>query len=461
MRIATAVLMAGLTIVALTGVSGAADTATFGGMTCIALEKATLDEVETAYGEPCGVGVQAVAEESLAATTGVAAGDILISVRLPGETDYYPIPPGFDDFADFAAETEATGEMRLLLLRKQDGEWTQIKCMLGQEIGGEVPEGQLEGHQQDLETYVAGSAPVNFVPDDPDAVLATTATGQPLYQRDADTFGSLMEWAFRTRLTQAQRDAIKQGMIGYWQQGSEQDVQSFTQGVRMAPAQINAMAPDMQEAMRPRYAQVFASLAQSDPQNPIAVVIFQVVQQSQSVLAGEGTQYPFTQQDADALVEYFTFQYLMSTGIQLQFTPEQKQEFIQQAIAQYNAGDDQVKKNFSEMDRTWLMTRMAWEQAQAQQRQALAAQWQAAYQQQLQAAYQQQMAAGAGVPAGGSYWPGASGYYGGGEMSDSTYDAVLGAMNNMHQGSMSTLGAIDGSYDYDVYDNDGLYMYSY
>lgn len=436
-----------------------ADSALFGGMTCVPLEQAVLDEVGQAYGEPCGVGVQVVAEGSLAGTSCVRAGDVLISVRLPAETDYYPIPPSFTDFAQFAAETEATNEMRLLLLRKQEGQWARLECVLGTPIGAEVPQGQMEGHQQKLEDYVPGTAPANFVPDNPDAVLAATATGEPLYQRDCDTFGSLVEWAFRTRLTQAQREAVKQSMIGYWQQGSPQDVQSFTQGVRMAPTQVGSMPPEAQEAIRPQYAQVFIGLAQGDPNSPLAQVIVQVATGAMQVLAGEGTQYPFTQQDADALVEYFTFQYLMSTGIQLALTPEQRQQFIQQAINQYGQGTDEQKQSLAQMDRTWLMVRMAWEQAQVQQQQALAAQWQAAYQQQLQAAYQQQLAAGAGMPAGGSYWPGSTGY--GGGMNDSTYQAVLNSMNTLHDSSMSVLGSIDGEKSWDVYDSDGLYSYSY
>ncbi|HCU36162.1 MAG TPA: hypothetical protein DGT21_12160 [Armatimonadetes bacterium] len=444
----------------LTGVCLSADSATFGGMTCVPLAQALLDEVGQAYGEPCGVGVEAVAEGSLAAISCVRAGDVLISVRLPAETDYYPIAPSFTDFAQFAGKTQASTEMRLLLLRKQDGQWARLECVLGTPIGGEVPQGQMEGHQQKLEDYVPGSAPANFVPDDPDAVLATTATGEPLYQRDCDIFGSLMEWAFRTRLTQAQREAVKQSMIGYWQQGTPQDVQGFTQGVRMAPAQVGSLPLQVQEAMRPQYAQVFIGLAQGDPNNPMAQVIIQVASGAMQVLAGAGTPYLFTRQDAESLVEYFLFQYLMASGIQLQLTPEQRQQFIQQAVAQFNAGSEQEKKQLSEMDRTWMMVRMAWEQAQAQQQQALAAQWQAAYQQQLQAAYQQQLAAGAALPAGGSYWPGSAGY-GGGEMSDDQFNTVLGAMNNLHNASMSAIGAIDGSYDYDVYSNDGLYLYSY
>jgi hypothetical protein len=46
-------------------------------------------------------------------------------------------------------------------------------------------------------------------------------------------------------------------------------------------------------------------------------------------------------------------------------------------------------------------------------------------------------------------------------MSDDQFNTVLGAMNNLHNASMSAIGAIDGSYDYDVYSNDGLYLYSY
>jgi len=97
--------------------------AEFTGVVCILLTPAQLNEVEKYFGEPCGVGVAEVREKSMAGIAGVLAGDILISVRMPDESEFYSIPSDFYDMAQFAEETEPIDGIRLLILRQDEGEY--------------------------------------------------------------------------------------------------------------------------------------------------------------------------------------------------------------------------------------------------------------------------------------------------------------------------------------------------
>ena len=86
--------------------AGEGKRAEFAGLVCVPLNPEQLQDVEQAYGEPAGVFVEAVTAQSFAAQSGAMAGDILISVRMPGEDEFYPIPPGFDDMMMFCEETD-------------------------------------------------------------------------------------------------------------------------------------------------------------------------------------------------------------------------------------------------------------------------------------------------------------------------------------------------------------------
>ncbi len=188
--------------------------------------------MEAAYGEQVGVGVSAVAADSMAATTGVQPGDVLISVRMPEETDCYRIPPTIDDLAQFAADTQPTDDLELLLLRKVGEKWLQIKCFLGKPIGIEVPEGVIagaapqaveqgadgRGQAQPGEAAAAIGAHLpgcSFTSADPEQVLATAPGGAELLQRDVHIYGGLLAWAFGTMLTQGQEAIAQRALIDF------------------------------------------------------------------------------------------------------------------------------------------------------------------------------------------------------------------------------------------------------
>lgn len=100
------------------------------------------------------------------------------------------------------------------------------------------------------------------------------------------------------------------------------------------------------------------------------------------------------------------------------------------------------------MDEQWAVLRARWAAAAAANQQAAARQWQQAYAQQQ---------AGWTTPFSGGRQGGSSG----GQMSDSQFDAVMNSMNTLHEGSMTTLGGIDGNYDVSVYDSAGQWLYDY
>ena len=49
----------------------------------------------------------------------------------------------------------------------------------------------------------------------------------------------------------------------------------------------------------------------------------------------------------------------------------------------------------------------------------------------------------------------------GSEMSNSQFDTLMNSMNTLHDSSLQTLGAIDGEYDFSVYDSAGQWLYDY
>ncbi|MBD3293565.1 MAG: hypothetical protein GF393_11630, partial [Armatimonadia bacterium] len=302
-----------------------ADGANFAGMTLSELPQAQLTEMETAYGEQAGVAVTAVAEGSLAAKTGVRAGDVLMAVREAQETDYYPIPPFIDDMVTYAQQTQPDAKMRLLVLRNVNGTWYHLYGMLGQPFGVEVPDGVLTADAGQIQDYVAGGGqqPAGTTPDvgqaaaavgrhlpgcsftstDPTAVLANAPGGQPLTQQDVDIYGGLLAWAFGTTLTEGQKGIVHSALVQFWQMAPADALGFFDQGVRQIPNLLPTLSEADRESLRQDFQNTFVTTAQSAPQLPLAQVIMQVANSNQQVLAGAGTGIELTVQDVNALLE--------------------------------------------------------------------------------------------------------------------------------------------------------------
>ena len=447
-----AFLLSLVVLVASVAFVAADDTVTWAGMTLRGFSDLELDVIEQAYGEPCGLYVNAVTENSLAAKTGVVAGDVLISVRMPDETDYYPIPGDIEEMADFCAETQPNEQIRLLLLRRKDREWTQIKCQLGTPIGTKVVATVPEADATQPAGCVAASGSFSFASKEPGAVLAKAADGSPLTQADVDIYGGLVAWAFNTRLTEGQKVTVREALMDFWPAAQTQDVQNFAGGVRSMPDLMPKLNPEQREQMRYNFAVTLLGMAQNMPTHPLSQVIMAVSGSMRQVLAGAGTNAEFTQQDADAMIEMMMFQQQQTTGQPVSITAGQYQQLVQQLVARYNQAPPEEQMALANMDVQWGMLRAAWAQAQAAQQQALAQQWQQAYaQQQATTGYSPYMTG----------WQGAAPAAGGGQMSQGSFDAVMNAMNATHDASMQTLGSIDGGYDTSAYDSSGNWLYNY
>ncbi len=428
--------------------AGAQGRATFAGMTCTQLTEDQLGEVEEAYGEPCGVYVAAVAPESLAGKTGVAAGDILISVRMPDETEYYPIPSGIEDMIEFAKEAQPNDKIRLLLLRKEQGKYEQVKCVLGTPIGeGAAPEGDRED-EEELEGHVIATEAFSFVSEEPEKILATALDGSELRQFDVDIFGGLMAWSFGTRLNERQKGTIREALIAFWKQANADFVARFDQGVRAMPDLIPKLTPEQREQIRAAAANIFVTMAQSLPGHPLRQVIMEVSGSARQALAGAGTAAELTQQDVDALLEYLCFQNQVITGQPVAITPEQYQQFGIRMLAYFEQASDEEKQMLANMDVLWAQMRVAWAQAQQAQQQAQVQRWRQAYEQQAATGHSPYISGWQGAPTGGG-------------MDEGSFNAVMKVLNTTHEASMHALGAIDGGHDTSVYDSAGNWLYDY
>jgi len=430
----------------------AQDTATFAGMTCTRLTDAQLADVEGLLGEECGVHVASVLGTSLSADSGVKAGDILISVRLQSEDEYYGIPPGLDDMAEFCRTTEASDTMRLLVLRKENDEWGLLECQLGSPLQAVTGGADAETPDADDKPQAAARAvdtgSYSFSSGDPEKVLAKALDGSPLMQKDVDIYGGLLAWAFDTRLTEAQKLVVRDELKAFWPQAPGEVVRMFNQGVRSVPNVLPSLTAEQRQGMRGQYGGTFLTMAGSMPDHPLSRVILAVSGNLRQVLAGAGSDMELTQQDVDALLEYLAFQSQVQTGQPVVVTPEQRSAFTAQVVARYKVAPETEKRTLARMDETWGVLRAQWAVAHAAQQQALAQQWKQAY-------AQQQTATGASASV--SNWQTEPG----GGMSQGSFDAVMNAMNATHEASMSTLGAIDGGYDTSVYDSAGNWLYDY
>jgi hypothetical protein len=221
----------------------------------------------------------------------------------------------------------------------------------------------------------------------------------------------------------------------------------FRQGFLATPDLLPRLAGDQREAFRQGCAGIFLQMAQSMPGHPLSQLIVVVSAGARNVLAGAGTGVELTLQDAQSMLEYLMFLAQVQTGQPVTVSPEQQVTFVQQLVAYFNEASPEERQVLASMDERWAVMRAQWAAAQAAQQQALAAQW--------QQAYAQQQAAGGYVPYS-SAWQGAAT---GGDMDQGSFDAVLNSMNTLHQSSMSTLGSIDGGYDYSVYDGAGNWLY--
>ncbi len=436
----------------------------FGGISCAALTDAQRGLVERVYGEPAGMMVTAVAEGTPAAATGVAAGDILISIRMPEETDYYPMCGDMDEWVEFCARYQPSDKVRLLLLRNQDGEWSQVKCQLGRPIGEAVDEGMLGGDEGGVQSHVAGGRPWSFASANPEAVLARAPDGTPLTQFDVDVFGAVLAWSFNVRLTEAQKAVVLDTLIEYWQVAPSNEVVDFN-NIRTAPDRIAQLTPEQKQFFQFSCASTFVGVAQQTPDHPFALLVMQIAGNAHNVLAGAGTNAELTQQDVDAILEMHLFQIQLMTGQAVFITPEQHQQLTQQIVEKFNASSNEEKAAMANADAQWGALRAAFAQAQAAQQYQLmqeqAQQWQQQYSQVypndpfMQGYLQQQPQAN---------WGGGTGAYSGGSGSGLTPE-TLGMMQNMmdmqHQTSMGIINNMGGGATTNVYDSAGNFLYDY
>jgi len=420
--------------------------ARFAGMVCIALNRGQLREVTKAYGEECGVFIETVAPGSAAEQSGIRVGDILISVQMPGEDEFYPIPPVIDDMIQFGEETKPVAGIRLLLYRKEEGRLKRMEMNL--DVPGSEPPIKMIHEVKGEEGMSSGS--FKFISNDPDAVATRSLNGYPLTNRDIDIYGGVMAWSFGTRLTEEQKQIIHAALREFWPQAPDDMVQMFRVGILSTPHLIPRLPAQRREELRVGYAQTFIQMAQGMGRHPLAQVIMTVSAAARNVLAGAGTTAELTLQDAQALLEYLAFQTQMQTGQVVMITPKQRIDFINQVKSYYLKANARIKKSLASMDESWAVLRARWAAAAAARQQAVIDQWQRIYAQQRQAPQWR-------TPFRGGYQGGQAG----GGMSDSQFDAVMGAMNTMHQSSLTTLGAIDGGYDTEVYDSAGQWLYEY
>jgi hypothetical protein len=425
-----------LLLLVLGAAAGAQPVATFAGMTCTQLSESQVAEVERFHGEACGVFVKDVAAGSMAAVTGVQPGDILLAVREPGEDDFYGIPVPLDSMIQYGEETTPSTEMRLLFLRREGTTFQKLVGYLGKPMAESAePSGSEDA---------APGCNATFEPEPPTTVLAKMPDGTPLTQQDVDLYGGVMAWAFGTRLTEAQRATIRDTLVEFWPQAPPTFNRDFDLGFRKLPERLPQMPPEARQQLQLGYAQTFMLLPRQMPEHPISRVVLEVSAAARQVLAGAGTAHELTQQDVDSLLEYLCFQTQMQTGQPVVITPPQHQAFTQQVVAHFQA-TPASRPQLAAMDVVWARLRARWTAAALAQRQALLQQWQQAYTRQ------------SGPAPYMTTWQNA--YGNGGEMSDSTFDAVMNAMNATHNASMHTLGGVDGTYEGSWYDGAGNWLY--
>lgn len=434
--------------------------ATWAGATLSDATEAQLDAIETVYGEPAGIAITAVDPDSMAAITGLQPGDLLISVRMPDETDWYPIPDA-EEMAAWAADNPPADSMRILVLRNVAGAWYTLRGYIGKPFGVLVEDGTtIPPAAAAPESPAAGhggeASSAGFLSGNPDEIVATAPDGEKLTRQDVDIYSGIIAWCFGTRLTEVQKQTVKQAIIGFWQQAPPGGTQSFNDGVRPMPDLLPRLDDARREQMRGQMSASLIQMAYGMQNLALGQVILQVAGSAQQVLAGAGTQWPLTQQDVDAAIEYSIFQTQMMTGQPVALSNEQRMQLAMEIVRQYNEGSPEQQETLSRMDEYWALVRVLWSMAAEAQQQAAQQQWQQAYQQQ----YQQAPPVAAGYT--GGYPVGVYGYdSGGGEMSQSTYDTLMNVMNMDYESSMSAIGAIDGAYDYDVYDASGNWLYSH
>jgi len=443
-----AVLTAAMLTVVVPPVAWSAQ-ATWAGMTLADLSQEQRDAIEAGYGEPAGLAVTAVAPDSMAAVTGIRPADTLMSVRMPDETDWYPIPDA-ESMGAWAPGNAPADTMRVLVLRKVGETWYTLRGYIGRPFGVKVEGDEgAPGTPATPPPPPAGGAPtipeMTFLSQNLDEVLATAPDGAQLNQRDVDIYSGIIAWCFSTRLTEAQKEVVKQAIVGFWQQAPAGGTQAFNDGVRPMPDLLPQLDDAQREQLRGQMSATLLQMAYGMQTLPLGQVILGVAGSAQQVLAGAGAQWPLTAQDVDSAIEYTAFQTQMMTGAPIALSNEQRMQLATEIVRQYNEGSPEEKQTLSRMDEYWASLRVMWSMAAEQQQQAAQQQWLQAYQQQFQ------------QPP-----PMMGGYAGaGGEMSQSTFDTLQNVMDLDYQSSMSALGAIDGEYDYDVYDAGGDFLYSY
>jgi len=297
----------------------------------------------------------------------------------------------------------------------------------------------------------------SFASADPEAVVATSQDGAELTQRDVDTVGGMMAWAFGTQLTEGEKRVVRESVVAFWRATPPEGVPQFRGAFRELPAQIVALPAEQREPMRHAVAQVFLGMIDAFPDDPLSKVARAVSSASGHVLAGAGTPYELTQQDVDALLEYICFQNRMMTGQVVVVTPEQRETFTADVIARFEGGSEEEQAELAQFDMLWGQLRAAWAAAEAAQQQNLLQQqirqWQQAYQQQ-----------GIYDPAAGGW--GAAQPRGGWELMQDARERRLNAetmsdiLKMKHNTSMAIIGNMGGGGGLDVFDSSGNWLYN-
>lgn len=202
-----------------------------------------------------------------------------------------------------------------------------------------------------------------FQTEDPTTILV--AGNPPLTQEIIDLYYNFFEYAAKTKLTEAQRDLIKNSLIKEFQEGN---LKQKTEVLKIKEnwSQIEMLDPGQREILRVHVAKELVTEAQKDPNNPISQATLELFSNVNTILVRDNP--PLTQQMIDAYFELCEFYSSISLNEKIRFSDEERKEFTQQLIEKYPHLPQSQKDLMNRIDVEWAKMRYAWNKLSRQER---------------------------------------------------------------------------------------------
>ena len=195
----------------------------------------------------------------------------------------------------------------------------------------------------------------------------------PLTQRMVNQVSDFVGWMFETRLTNMQREHVRETLLASWQTANQSDIDGTLQIVK-AEEQVSALSPTDRNFARQKIATGLVKQLREKPDELLNRWLLGIYDSTHKPIAPGNP--PLTRQMTDAYVETLFFMLAQAAGKpDLKPTPDMLSTWANQFALKYRQMTPQQQQHFAETPVAWAGVQAAWARASEAERSKYRQQW--------------------------------------------------------------------------------------